>query len=406
MTLGGCIGEAIAALRSNALRSALTAIGVIVGTAGVIVLGSAGAGAESTIEQQIAKFGANTLWVSAISAENSAQRGPAVVLTDEDVTAISAQTPGIRSVSREIGGGVMLVVGNKRMKSWFLGVDANFVDIVDFKTAEGRFFSAKEVVSGSRVAVLGAAVAAKLFGSDSPVGRPLRMGDLTVQIIGVRTKLGSFFGRDRDNFVYVPVTMARSRLPQEDRVGANQLSSIEVKAQSGADRSAARESILALLRERKHVREGAKNMFDVLDAAQAIRMSNETHETLSYLLAATTAISLVAGGAGIMNIMLVSVTERTREIGIRKAVGARKGSILSQFVAEAIVLCQMGGLVGIGLGILAGNLVAVAFDIPAVFPFNWALIGFFLCSLIGVAFGAYPAWKAANLDPIESLRYE
>ena len=404
MTLGGCIGEAIAALRSNALRSALTAIGVIVGTAGVIVLGSAGAGAESTIEQQIAKFGANTLWVSAISAENSAQRGPAVVLTDEDVTAISAQTPGIRSVSREIGGGVMLVVGNKRMKSWFLGVDANFVDIVDFKTAEGRFFSAKEVVSGSRVAVLGAAVAAKLFGSDSPVGRPLRMGDLTVQIIGVRTKLGSFFGRDRDNFVYVPVTMARSRLPQEDRVGANQLSSIEVKAQSGADRSAARESILALLRERKHVREGAKNMFDVLDAAQAIRMSNETHETLSYLLAATTAISLVAGGAGIMNIMLVSVTERTREIGLRRAVGARRRDILAQFLIEAILLCVAAGAVGVVLGLFGAYIVASTSGWPVIIPPTTVAQALAAAVATGIVFGYLPARRAASLEPADALR--
>ena len=312
MTFNGGIREAIAALRSNTLRSALTAIGVIVGTAGVIVLGSAGSGANKTIEQQIAKLGANTLFVSTVSAENSTQRGPVVVLTDEDASAIAAQAPGIRSMSREIMGDVLLVVGNKRMKSWFRGVDASFADVADFETSEGRFFSADEVVSGSRVAVLGASVAAKLFRNDSPLGRTLRMGGLPVRVIGVRTKLGSVFGQDQDNFIYVPVTMARSRLPQAGRTSANQISFIHLKAESGADRGAASESILALLRERKHVREGAKNMFDVFDATQAIRLSNETHATLSYLLAATTAISLVAGGAGIMNIMLVSVTERTR----------------------------------------------------------------------------------------------
>jgi putative ABC transport system permease protein len=406
MTLDGSLREAVAALRGNTLRSALTAIGVIVGSAGVIVLGSAGSGANKTIEQQIAKWGANTLFVSTVSAENSSQRGPAVVLTDEDAAAISEQAPGIRSMSREIMGDVILVVGNKRMKSWFRGVDASFADVADFETSEGRFFSADEVVSGSRVAVLGAAVAAKLFGSDSPLGRTLRMGGLAVRVIGVRTRLGSVFGRDQDNFVYVPVTMARSRLPQQGRTSANQISFIYLKAQSGADRSAASESVLALLRERKHVREGAKNMFDVFDATQAIKSSNETHATLSYLLAATAAISLVAGGAGIMNIMLVSVTERTREIGLRRAIGARRRDILAQFMIEAILLCVAAGAAGVALGIGGAYIVASTSGWPVIIRPTTIALALVAAVGTGIVFGYLPAHRAAALNPTDALRCE
>jgi putative ABC transport system permease protein len=406
MTLGGYLYEAITSLRLNVLRSALTAIGVIVGTAGVIVLGSAGSGANKTIEQQIVKWGTNTLFVSTVSAENSTQRGPAVVLTDEDAAAISEQAPGIRSMSREIMGNVILVLGNKRMKSWFRGVDASFADVADFETSEGRFFSADEVVSGSRVAVIGAAVAAKLFGDDSPLGRTLRMGGLAVRVIGVRTRLGSVFGRDQDNFVYVPVTMARSRLPQESRTSANQISFIHLKAQSGADRGAASESVLALLRERKHVREGAKNMFDVFDATQAIRLSHETHATLSYLLAATAAVSLVAGGAGIMNIMLVSVTERTREIGLRRAIGARRRDILAQFLIEAVLLCVAAGAAGVALGVAGAYIVASMSGWPVIIPPTTIALALMAAAGTGIVFGYLPAHRAAALNPIDALRCE
>lgn len=404
MTFGGSLREAVAALRSNRLRSALTAIGVIVGTAGVIVLGSAGSGANKTIERQIAKLGADTLFVSTVSAENSAQRGPAVVLTDGDAAAIAMQAPGIHSMSREIMGEVILVVGNQRMKSLFRGVDASFADVADFEASEGRFFSADEVVSGSRVAVLGTAVAAKLFGSNSPLGRTLRMGDLAVRVIGVRTKLGSVFGQDQDNFVYVPVTMARSRLPQEGRTATNQISFIHLKVQSGTDRSAASKSVLALLRERKHAREGAKQMFDIFDATQAIRTSNETHATLSYLLAATAASSLIAGGAGIMNIMLVSVTERTREIGLRRAVGARRRDILAQFLIEAILLCVAAGAVGVALGLVGAYIVASTSGWPVIIPPTTVAQALAAAVGTGIVFGYLPARRAASLEPADALR--
>ncbi|HTV32077.1 MAG TPA: ABC transporter permease, partial [Methylocella sp.] len=403
---GANLYEAITSLRLNRLRSALTAIGVIIGTSGIIVLDAAGSGANKTIEQQIAAWGANTLFIETVKAENSSQRGPAVVLTDEDAAAIFEQVPGIQYVSREITGNIILVAGNTRMKSIFRGVDMSYADIADLKTAEGRFFGEDEVLSGSKVAVLGAAVAAKLFGRNSAIDRTLRMGGLPVRVIGVRTRLGSLLGRDMDNYVYVPVTMARSRLPQEGRVSANQLSTIELKAASGADRSAAKESILALLRDRKNVHGGAQNMFDVFDATRYIELMNTSHATLSSLLAATAAISLIAGGAGVMNIMLVAVIERTHEIGLRRAVGARRRDILAQFLTEAVLLCVVAGIAGLALGMAGAYFVAKASGWPLIVAPRTIALALAAAAGTGIVFGYLPAHRAAALNPIDALRRE
>jgi putative ABC transport system permease protein len=400
------IAEAITALHLNALRSTLTAIGVFIGTAGIIVLGAAGSGANKTIEQQIAASGANTLVVYAIKAENSSQRGPAVILTDEDAAAIFEQVPGIRLMSREILGKVTLVAGNTRMTTQCQGVDASYVGVADLKISEGRFFSEDEVVSGSKVVVLGATVAAKLFGRNSPLDRTVRMGDVPVRVIGVRTKLGYLLGDDLDNLILVPVTTARSRLPQEGKVSANQLSTIELKAASGADRSAAKETILALLRERKHVQGGARNMFDVFDSTRFIELMNTTHATLSELLGATAAISLVAGGTGIMNIMLVSVTERTREIGLRRAIGARRRDILAQFLTEAVLLCIAAGIAGIALGMAGAYFVAKVSGWPLIVAPRTIALALAAAAGTGIVFGYLPAHRAAVLNPIDALRRE
>jgi putative ABC transport system permease protein len=400
------IAEAITSLHLNALRSTLTAIGVFIGTGGIIVLGAAGSGANKTIEHQIAAMGANTLSVLAIKAENSPQRGLAVVLTDEDAAAIFEHVPSLRQMSRKVQGNVTIVAGNTRMKSTFRGVDASYADIADLKTSEGRFFSADEVFSGSKVAVLGADVAAKLFGQNSPLDRTLRMGGLPMRVIGVHTRLGSFFGESMDNFVLVPVTTARSRLPQEGRVSANQLSSIELKAASGADRGAAKETILSLLRERKHVRGGARNMFDVFDTTRFIELMNTTHAPLSSLLGATAAISLIAGGAGIMNIMLVSVTERTREIGLRRAIGARQRDILAQFLIEAVLLCVAAGIAGIALGVAGAFFVAKVSGWPLIVAPRTITLALAAAAGTGIVFGYLPAHRAAILNPIDALRRE
>lgn len=406
MTSSSLLVEAITALRLNVLRSALTAIGVIIGVAGIIVIGAAAKGADTRIEAQLEAMGHNTINVWAVTVENAAHRGPIVVLNDGDASAVKELVPEVAHVSREVYSNVTLVAGNASWTTEYWGVDASYADVYDVKTTEGRFFDENEVRAGARVIVLGATVAKKLFGDEPAVGRTLRMGQVPVQIIGVRSALGFVGGYDYDNFIIVPITTARSRLPLEDRASPYQLNFIDLKVHAGTDRKTIKEKILALLRERKHLAGGREDMFGVWDSTERVELMNATHATLSWLLVATTVISLVVGGVGIMNIMLVSVAERTREIGLRMAIGARERDILAQFLAEAIVLCLSAGTIGLGLGIAGAYLVALASGWPLIVTSQSIAIALAASAGVGVAFGYLPARRAARLDPIDALRHD
>jgi putative ABC transport system permease protein len=406
MTLAALLSEAVTALRLNALRSALTAIGVIIGVAGIIVMGAAGGGANKMIEKQITALGAETLIVAPIKVENAGQGGPVVLLTDDDAKAIVERIPDIQYISREVDGNVTIVAGNASWTPQYLGVDASYADVFDVKTSEGRFFDQGEVRSGAKVVVLGATVAEKLLAGESPVGQIVRMGGVPMRVIGVRSQLGSIGGQDQDNHVIVPVTTARSRLPQKETTAAHQLNLIFMKVLQGADRTAAKEAILALLRERKHIHKGEQDRFNVWDPTRFIELMNATQTTLGWLLAATAAISLVVGGVGIMNIMLVSVTERTHEIGLRMAIGARNRDILAQFLTEAIVLCLAAGFAGLVLGIGGGYAVARAADWPLIIGPGTVAVAVLASVGVGIIFGYLPARRAARLNPIDALRRE
>ncbi len=401
------LDEAITQLRLNALRSALTAIGVIIGVAGIIVLGAAASGANSRIEAQLEAMGHDTLNIAAVTVDNAAHRGTVMVLNDGDVNAIRELVPEVQHISREVYSNVTLVAGNASWTTEYWGVDATYADVYDVRTTEGRFFDEGEVRAGARVIVLGATTAQQLFGAEPPVGRSLRMGGVPVRVIGVRARRGSVGGRDRDNHAIVPITTARARLPKaQAAVGPRVLDLIDTKVYPGADRKAAKDAILALLRERKHVHDALEDKLKVHDTSQYIELMNTTHSSLSWLLAATTAISLVGGGVGIMNIMLVSVTERTREIGLRRAIGARRRDILAQFLFEAILLCAAAGLVGLALGIAGGALVAQASGWPLILTPQSVALALVASVGVGVVFGYLPAHRAAALDPIEALRRE
>jgi len=406
LTLGGYLAEAITSLRLNALRSALTAIGVIIGVAGIMVLGAASAGANKKIAEQINAMGADALVIAALSFENAGQRGPVILLTDEDATAILEHVPDIQHVSRELDGNVTIIAGNASWTPQYWGVDASYADVFNVNTSEGRFFDEGEVRSGAKVILLGATVAEKLFGGASPIDQLVRMGGVPMRVIGVRSRLGSVGGLDQDNHVMVPITTARSRLPQKEKAAAHQLNLIDTKVVRGADREAAKEAILALLRERKHIRDGEQDKFDVFDPTRYVELMNATHTTLSWLLAATAVISLVVGGVGIMNIMLVSVTERTHEIGLRMAVGARKRDILAQFLIEAIVLCAAAGAAGLALGLFGGFIVARASGWPLIIEPATVIIAILASAGVGIIFGYLPAHGAAVLNPIDALRRE
>ena len=406
MTPAALLSEAVTALRLNALRSTLTAIGVIIGVAGIIVLGAAGGGADKMIEKQLTAMGADTLIAAPIKVTNAGQHGPVVLLTDEDAKAIVERVPDIQHISREVDGNVTIVAGHKSWTPEYWGVDASYADVFNVTTSEGRFFEEGEVHSGAKVIVLGATVAEKLFGGDLPVDQTVRMGGVPMRVIGVRSQLGSVGGQDYDNHVIVPITTARSRLPRDDKAAAHQLNLIDMKVAPKVDRGATKDTILALLRQRKNIREGEQDRFDMFDPTRYVELMNATHNTLSWLLAATAVISLVVGGVGIMNIMLVSVTERTPEIGLRMAIGARKRDILAQFLTESVVLCLAAGLAGLALGAAGGYVVARVADWPLIVRPSTVAIALLSSVGVGVLFGYLPARRAALLSPIAALRRE
>ncbi|HXW70653.1 MAG TPA: ABC transporter permease [Methylocella sp.] len=408
MTLGGYLNEALVSLRLNALRSTLTAIGVIIGVAGIIVLGAANGGAAYKIDEQIAMLGSRTLTVFSSAAANAGVRGPAVMLSDEDAAVIREHVPDIQFVSREVDGKVTIIARNTSWTAEYSGVDSSYADVFDVRLAKGRFFDDAEVRHGVKVIVLGATVARKLFGEESPIGKSARVEGVPMKIIGVRVPLGKFGGAgDLDNSLMVPITLARTRLPQFEKTpAAHQLSQIDVKLVPDANREATKQAILALMRERKHVRDGEQEKFEVFDASQFVELLNTTGSSLSWLLGATAVISLVVGGVGIMNIMLVTVTERTHEIGLRMAIGARKRDILSQFLMEAIVLCVVAGAVGLALGIVGGYIVARLSGWPLIIGPGTVTAAVLASAGVGIVFGYLPARRAAALNPIDALRRE
>lgn len=406
MTPATLFREATTALRLNLLRSALTAIGVIVGVGSLVVMSAASSGADKLIERQIADQGTDVLMVRAIKVDNALRRGAVVVLTDQDARAIKELTPGVRFLSREIFSNVTLVAGNTSWITEYWGVDASYADVFNVKLSEGRFFDDVEVRSGAKIVILGATVAKKLFGDRSPLDQTLRMGGAPVRVVGVRSKRGALGGQDQDNFIILPITTARAHLPNAEMSSPRQVTMIDLKVAPGADRNTVKQDVLALLRERKHLRGSQEDKLDVNDMTQYIQMLNTTQSTLTWLLSATAAISLVVGGVGIMNIMLVSVTERTHEIGLRIAIGARKRDILMQFLTEAVTLCVLAGVFGVALGVAGGAVVARASEWPLIITPPSVALAFLVSAGVGVLFGYLPARRAASMNPIDALRRE
>ncbi|BDV36394.1 ABC transporter permease [Methylocystis iwaonis] len=404
MTLQTLFREAINALRLNLLRSALTAFGVIIGVGSLVVMSAANSGANKLVERQIADQGTDALAVRAAKVENALRRGAVVVLTDQDANAVRELVPNIQYLSREVYSKVTLVAGNSSWITEYWGVDASYEQVWGVKLSEGRFFDEAEVRSGAKVIVIGATVARKLFGTASPLDQTVRLGTIPVRIIGVRRKRGSFGGVDEDNFIILPIKTARAHIPNSEMSTARQLSLIDMKVSPGANREKVKQDVLALLRERKHLRGAQEDKLDVIDLTQMVELLNTTQSTLNRLLLATAAILLLVGGVGIMNIMLVSVTERTREIGLRMAIGARRRDILRQFLAEAVTLSVVAGLIGLMIGLAGSVLVARLVDWPLIIPPLGAAAATLVSVSVGIIFGYLPARRGAGLNPIDALR--
>jgi putative ABC transport system permease protein len=395
------------ALGRNKLRTALTMLGIIIGVGAVIVLVSIGQGAQSMVLDQISNMGTNMMYVMPGNLQFGGAAlgaGAANTLTDEDVTAMEREIPTIAAASPVVNATSQLVFGNQ---NWFVriqGTNEKFPTIRTWKVGEGEFFTDADVRSAARVIVLGKSVAEKLFPGLDPIGETIRVRNLPFRVVGVLTEKGqSMVGQDHDDVAIVPYTTAERKLLGRQILSINQamVSAISQEASGVTQRQ-----ITDLLRQRHKIAAGESDDFTVRNMTDSAQTFTQLTTIMTLLLGSIAAISLVVGGIGIMNIMLVSVTERTREIGIRMAVGARPNYVRMQFLTESLVLSLMGGLIGVLIGGGLSILVSKILGWPTLVSVLSVLISFAFATAIGIFFGYYPAHKAAALDPIEALRYE
>ncbi len=399
---------ALRALRVNTLRSLLTMLGIIIGIAAVIAMIAIGAGARKVISEQIASIGSHILLIlpgTTTSGGLRAGSGSAPSLTYADLKAIRAECPSVAVAAPTLRGTAPVVYGNLNWSTVVQGTTPEYLDVREWGLAAGRNLTQADVDGATRSALIGQTVAEQLFGHDDPLGQTIRIRKVPFTVVGLLERKGqSPQGNDQDDVILIPVRTAQRRLfggPFPDNVGA-----ILVKASSGPALTAAQEEVTALLDQRHRIGPGKDRDYSIRNLAEILAVSEQSSKVMSLLLGSVASISLVVGGIGIMNIMLVSVTERTREIGIRLAVGARRRDILFQFLTEALLLTLLGGLIGILLGIAGAVAVAKLLDWPTLIAPEAILIAVGFSAAVGIFFGFYPARKAAGLDPIEALRYE
>jgi putative ABC transport system permease protein len=393
---------ALREIRRNTLRSVLTMLGVVIGVGAVIALVSVGRGATQKVTEDISKLGKNLLMVSAGARVKGGASSAAQALNMADMLAIKREISGVHAVSPGSSSNQQVIYGNKNAATSITGTDNNFFEVRGYSIDKGRQFTPGEAQSGVPVCVLGATVRAELFANQDPLGLQVRVGKVSCQIIGTLVSKGTAgLGQDQDDLILIPLATFQRRI-----TGNNDISLILVSAQEGLDTSIVAESIRALLRQRRHRPLGSDDDFNVRDMAEIADTVTSTTTALTALLGAIAAVSLLVGGIGIMNIMLVSVTERTREIGIRLAIGAFAGEVMMQFLLEAIVLSTLGGVIGVILGLIGSFFAARSLALPFVIPPEIVALAFAFSALVGVLFGYLPARKAAQLNPIEALRHE
>lgn len=398
---------ALRALSRNKMRSILTMLGIIIGVGAVIAMVGIGQGASASIQAQIANLGNNMLFVWSGSTNTGGIRGGSGsnnTLMPEDVEAIEAECPSVRAASPGVRANGQLVFGNQNWaaSSGIMGVNEKFPDIRAWPVASGEFFTENDVRTATRVCVLGKTVADNLFVGTDPIGQTLRIRNLPFRVIGVLSSKGqSQFGQDQDDTVIIPYTAAQKKLLTIQHVHQGMISAISPVATASAERE-----ITALLRQRHRLGSNQENDFTIRNLTDVADAADQSSRIMTNLLASIAGVSLLVGGIGIMNIMLVSVTERTREIGIRMAIGARSRVIRRQFLIEAITLSLVGGIIGVLLGVGASVTISKTLNWPSLVSPVSIAVSVVFSVLVGVMFGYYPARKAAALDPIEALRYE
>ncbi len=392
-------------LGANKLRTFLTMLGVIIGVTSVIALVSVGMGVKKNILDNISRLGSNMLIVMPGSANRGGMRGAAgsvITLTYDDAEAIKKKIKNVEYVSPTVQGSYQVVYGHENWNTTVTGVIPEYVAIQSLELKSGLFFSAHDVDVRNRVAVIGPTVAANLFESVNPVGKKIRIGNAPYTIIGVLESKGqSSGGQDQDDTVLIPLTTAQERL-----VGVTYVRSINVQVSDADKMDEVQSNIEKLLRQRHRIRAGAEDDFNVRNLTSLMEMMNSSATMITLLLGAIAGISLIVGGVGIMNITLASVTERTREIGIRKAIGATYSNIMLQFLIESTMISVIGGIIGIGVGVVAAQLISKFGGFTTVISSLSIAASFGFALFVGIFFGLLPARKAARLDPIEALRYE
>jgi len=402
MRFASIIKVALRALRRNTMRSILTALGIIIGVGAVIAMVSIGNGAKAQVEAQVASLGQNVVSVFSGSTSSGGSRGgwgSAPTLTVEDAEAIEREVPDIIGVSPEVRDRNQVLANGLNWNTSVNGVGPDFPEIRSWKIADGAMFSEQDVRSVAKVAVIGKTVVDQLFANVNPIGQTLRIRNIPFKIVGVmETKGFNLFGSDQDDVVMVPYTSHMKRIFR--RTSINQ---IILQAANPEVIERAQKEITEVLTQRRKGREADFTVRTQIELAQS---ATATTQTMTMLLAAIASVSLIVGGIGIMNIMLVSVTERTREIGIRLAIGAHGRDVLMQFLIEAIILSSLGGVLGILLGVGSAQLVSHLNGWPVVVSTSSIVVAFVFSAAVGMFFGFYPARKAAQLDPIEALRYE
>ncbi len=393
---------ALQEIRRNVMRSFLTILGIVIGVAAVIIMVTIGGGATLQVTEQIASLGSNLLMVTPGQRMGMGQRSAASAFDLEDAEAIAREIDSVAAVAPSSSQSITAVFGNQNWTTRTTGIDNHYFEVANWSINSGRQFSENELRAGKAVCILGATVVKELFGSQDPLGNKIRLEKFSCQVLGILQAKGqSTMGSDQDDLILMPLRTYQRRI-----AGSQDIGLIQVSVHDGISTEQTVEEITRLLRKRRHISTTEDDDFSVRDLKEIAQMLTGTTQVLTALLGAVAAVSLLVGGIGIMNIMLVSVTERTREIGIRLAIGAREREVLMQFLVEAVVLSSLGGIIGILLAIAGSVGLARLLQVPFVFNPGIVVIAFLFSAAVGILFGFFPARKAAQLNPIDALRHE
>jgi putative ABC transport system permease protein len=400
---------ALRAVRVNKLRSALTMLGIVLGVSSVTVMMAVGGGASQRIQIEMRNLGANTIVLNAGALKSSGVskgQGSRPSVTLADAQAIENEVPGVVAVSPQHNfTGMQLIYGNANWSTLVTGTTPEYLTIRDWTVSRGRAFDREDVIQGNKVVVLGRTVAEKLFGNQNPVGQEIRINRIPVTVIGELSAKGqSLAGVDTDDTAVIPISIALNRVIGRNPANPRAISGVIIKVREGADMASAFTDIRQVVRQRHGLLPAQEDDFHLLNLTEVMRAKEDSARALGILLAAIASVSLLVGGIGIMNIMLVSVTERIREIGLRLAVGARRSDILAQFLIEATTLSLIGGIAGVALGLGGAAAVEHYANLGVVLNGQLSLVAMGFAAGVGIFFGFYPAWKASLLQPVEALR--